>query len=68
MDARDITEAVPIVSDGRYLEKIYELQKELIDHYVKIEGLPKYPLDVNTKKSQVIIKDFVGRKKIHIVL
>ena len=61
MDARDITEAVPIVSDGRYLEKIYELQKELIDHYVKIEGLPKYPLDVNTKKSQVIIKDFVGR-------
>ena len=61
MDARDITEAVPVVPDGRYLERIYELQKELIDHYVKIEGLPPYPIDVNTKKSQVIIKDFVGR-------
>lgn len=61
MDARDITEKVPEVKDGRYLEKIYELQKELIDHYVKIEGLPPYPIDVNTKKSQVIIKDFVGR-------
>lgn len=61
MDARDITEAVPVIPDGRYLEKIYELQKELIDHYVKIEGLPPYPIDVNTKKSQVIIKDFVGR-------
>lgn len=61
MDARDIKDPVPVVSDGRYLEKIYELQKELIDHYVKIEGLPPYPIDVNTKKSQVIIKDFVGR-------
>ena len=61
MDARDIKDPVPVVSDGRYLEKIYELQKELVDHYVKIEGLPPYPIDVNTKKSQVIIKDFVGR-------
>lgn len=61
MDARDIKEEVPIIKDGRYLEKIYELQKELINHYVKIEGLPQYPIDVNTKKSQVIIKDFVGR-------
>lgn len=61
MDARDIREAVPVIPDGRYLEKIYELQKELIDHYIKIEGLPQYPIDVNTKKSQVIIKDFVGR-------
>ena len=61
MDARDIKDPVPVVRDGRYLERIYELQKELIDHYVKIEGLPPYPIGVNTKKSQVIIKDFVGR-------
>ena len=61
MDARDIKDPVPVIKDGRYLENIYSLQKELIDHYVKIEGLPQYPIDVNTKKSQVIIKDFVGR-------
>lgn len=61
MDSRDTRTPVPVIEDGRYLEKIYELQKNLIDHYVKIEGLPQYPIDVNTKKSQVIIKDFVGR-------
>lgn len=61
MDARDIKEIPPVVEDGRYLEAIYSLQKELIDHYVGIEGLPQYPLDVNTKKNQSLIKDFVGR-------
>ena len=61
MDARDIKEIPPVVEDGRYLEAIYSLQKELIDHYVGIEGLPQYPLDVNTKKNQLLIKDFVGR-------
>lgn len=61
MDARDIKELPPVVAGGNYLEQIYSLQKELIDHYVGIEGLPQYPLDVNTKKNQLLIKDFVGR-------
>lgn len=61
MDARDITTPVPVIEDSTFLEHIYELQKGLIDHYVKIEGLPQYPIDVNPKKSQVLIKDFVGR-------
>lgn len=61
MDARDIKTPVPEVPGDKYLEKIYELQKELVDHYVKIEGLPQYPINVNPKKSQVLIKDFVGR-------
>lgn len=61
MDARDITTPVPVVEDSTFLEHIYELQKVLIDHYVKIEGLPQYPIDVNPKKSQILIKDFVGR-------
>lgn len=61
MDARDITTPVPVVEDYTFLEHIYELQKGLIDHYVKIEGLPQYPIDVNPKKSQILIKDFVGR-------
>lgn len=62
MDARDfLNTPVPEYEEGKILEKIYELQKQLIDGYVKIEGLPPYPIDVNPKKSQILIKDFVGR-------
>jgi len=61
MDSRDIKEMPEKVYDEKYLEKIYELQKELLDEYVKIEGLPPYPVNINSKKSQVLIKDFVGR-------
>ena len=61
MDSRDIKEMPEKVYDEKYLGKIYELQKELLDEYVKIEGLPPYPVNINSKKSQVLIKDFVGR-------
>lgn len=61
MDGRDIKESVPVITDGRYLEKIYELQKELIDHYIEIEHLPMYPINVNPKSSQIMIKDFTAR-------
>lgn len=61
MDSRNIKEQPEEVVDGKYLEKIYQLQLGLIDHYIGIEGLPKYPLNVNTKSSQTLIKDFVGR-------
>lgn len=61
MDSRDIREATPVIEDGKYLEKVFELQKSLLDHYVKIEGLPSYPIDVNSKKNQIILKDFTGR-------
>jgi hypothetical protein len=60
MDSRDIKEPA-ICEGGDYLQGIYNLQKELIDHYVKIEGLPSYPLNVNTKPSQILLKDFTGR-------
>lgn len=61
MDIRDVKQEPPVIEDGKYLEKIYELQKKLLDSYITIEGLPSYPIDVNTKSSQVILKDFVGR-------
>lgn len=61
MDSRDIREEPIKVVGGRYLECIYSLQKELLDSYIKIEGLPQYPVDVNTKKSQVLLKDFTSR-------
>lgn len=60
MDIRDISDVV-VYPQGCALEEMYKLQKVLIDHYVGIEGLPPYPIDVNTKSSQILIKDFVGR-------
>lgn len=59
MDIRDIE---PDVDHGKEnFSRMVELQKELIDHYVGIEGLPPYPVRVDLKSSQVLIKDFVGR-------
>lgn len=59
LDIRDIREEVKYPDDG--LTSIFELQKELIGPYIKIEGLPQYPIDVNTKSSQVLLKDFSAR-------
>lgn len=61
MDSRDIKQEPPVIEDGRYLEKIYELQMNLINEYTKIEGNVAPPININTKKSQVLLKDFTGR-------
>lgn len=61
MDSRDIREKTPEIKDGKYLEEIYKLQQNLLKAYIQIEGLPEYPIDVNSKKSQIILKDFTGR-------
>lgn len=61
MDIRDIKEEPVNILNGEYLQEIYREQKILIDHYVSIEGLPKYPINVNTKQSQTLLKDFTGR-------
>lgn len=61
MDIRNIQTEAPEVKDGAYLEKMFDLQKELMEGYIKIEGLPRYPLNINSKKSQVILKDFASR-------
>lgn len=61
MDSRDIKLEPDKVENNQYLEKIYELQKNLLEGYIGIEGLPQYPININSKKSQILIKDFVGR-------
>lgn len=61
MDSRDIKEEPQEIVDGSYLDKIYDLQKVLLSGYINIEGLPEYPININTKKNQSLIKDFVGR-------
>lgn len=61
MDSRDIKKEPDAVLDSSYLEHIYEMQKNLLKGYIDIEGLPQYPININTKKNQALIKDFVGR-------
>ena len=61
MDIRNITEKAPEVENGAFLEKMFDLQKELMEGYIRIEGLPRYPLNINSKKNQVVLKDFASR-------
>ena len=60
MDIRDVQQE-PANVGLNLLEEIYRLQKVILDHYIGIEGLPQYPVDVNTKSSQTLLKDFTGR-------
>ena len=63
MDIRNINEQVPQVeeTEARILQEMYVLGIEQFSGYKSIEKLPDYPLDINNPKSQVILKDFIGR-------
>ena len=61
MDIRNIKEVAPDVADGQ-LEKLYDLQGELMKGYLKIEkDLPEWPIDVNSRKGQAVLKDMSAR-------
>lgn len=60
MDIRNIKIEAPEL-EVSYLEFIYDKGREQLLQYMGVENLPNYPLDVNTRKSQVILKDFIGR-------
>lgn len=59
MDSRDILQEPDLT--GNLLEKIYEMQKDLLVDYIKVEGLPPYPFNINKKDNQQILKDFTAR-------
>lgn len=63
MDIRNIKEEATVIEQGRELEAIYELQKKLLEGYIgKIEkDLPMYPINVNSRKGQDVLKDFTAR-------
>lgn len=61
MDIRNINEQVPQVEETEALPQMYILGLEQLNGYRQIESLPEYPLDINNPKSQVILKDFIGR-------
>lgn len=61
MDVRNIREGVPNIKETEVLPQMYILGLEQLNGYRQIESLPEYPLDINNPKSQVILKDFIGR-------
>lgn len=61
MDIRNIKEEVPHIKETGVLQQMYILGLEQLNGYRQIESLPEYPLDINNPKSQVILKDFIGR-------
>lgn len=61
MDIRNIKTPQPTVEDSKYLEALFDIQANLMEGYFKIEGLPRPPIDINLKSTQVILKDFSSR-------
>lgn len=60
MDVRDIP--IPTTfPKGRTIPEIFRLQGELLDEYLKVEKLEKYPFPIDSPKHQIILKDFIAR-------
>ncbi len=61
MDAQDLKniEIPPLASDP--FIQIWTLQEELIIEYQNIEKLPSYPLQLDLRASQTLLKDFIAR-------
>lgn len=51
----------PRVMPNNPLEEIFNLQKKLLEHYIPIEGMPNYPMNIETKKNQALMKNFLAR-------
>jgi len=58
MDSRDVKTKY---EGPLSLQLMWDKQKELVNHYQKIEGLPSYPINLDTRESQALMKDFVSR-------
>ena len=43
------------------LEKIFQLHESLLEKYLPIEGLPHWPINVNKREAQIILKDMSAR-------
>ena len=60
MDIRDITGKIEYPGITAFAD-MFDLQKVLLNQYINIESLPDYPIDINTKSAQTLIKDFASR-------
>jgi len=60
MDNRNL-EKIEIPTPKHYFITVWGLQKALVKEYTKIENFPKYPLNLDIKENQNLLKDFIGR-------
>lgn len=61
MDIRNIKAEVPKTYRDSILNQMYQLNDTQFRGYQAIENLPHYPMDINSPKNQIILKDFIGR-------
>ena len=61
MDCRNFINEVCQCEPGMELEKIFQLHESLLEKYLPIEGLPHWPINVNKREAQVILKDMSAR-------
>lgn len=43
------------------LSEMMSIQRKLLSHYIQLESLPQYPVELNEKNNQKLIKSFVAR-------
>lgn len=61
MDCRNFINEVCQCEPGMELEKIFQLHEDLLEKYLPIEGLPHWPINVNKREAQIILKDMSAR-------
>lgn len=61
MDCRNFAKEVCQCDPGMELEKIFQLHEGLLEKYLPIEGLPHWPINVNKREAQAILKDMSAR-------
>lgn len=61
MDCRNFVNEVCQCEPGMELEKIFQLHESLLEKYLPIEGLPHWPINVNKREAQIILKDMSAR-------
>ena len=61
MDIRSFINEKPVYEVGTELEFLYQLHTGLLNKYLDIEKLPKYPINVNSREGQAVIKDMTAR-------
>ena len=61
MDCRNFINEVCQCEPGMELEKMFQLHEGLLEKYLPIEGLPHWPINVNKREAQIILKDMSAR-------
>lgn len=59
MNIRDVEDLKEVKEP--WLDFLLARQSELIEKYKVIEGMPDPPMDINTKETQIWVKDFLWR-------